>query len=188
TEAAAVAALVAILIAFATRAMDFRGFLDALLETTWTTGMLFVIVIGAFFFSYFIALTQLPNEITTFFKSLNVPPFVIILMMVAFYIGLGFFLDAISMILITVPVFLPLAEGIGYDGIWFGILVLVSVEIGMITPPVGLNIFVIKGQMPEIELGQIYRGVIPFLFAHLALIFLLMVLPSIATWLPAVLY
>lgn len=188
TEAAAIAALAAILIAFATRAMDMAGFRDALLETVWTTGMLFVIVVGAFFFSYFIALTQLPNAITEFFKELNVPAFVIILLMVAFYVGLGFFLDAISMILITVPVFLPLAESVGYDGIWFGILVLVSVEIGMITPPVGLNIFVIKGQMPDIALGDVYKGIVPFLFAHFALIALLLLTPFIATWLPGKLY
>lgn len=188
TEAAAVAALVAIIIAMTSGALDFRGLLESLLETVWTTAMLFVIVVGAFYFSYFIALTQLPNAITEYFKALNVAPFVIILLMVAFYVALGFFLDAISMILITVPVFLPLAEGIGYDGIWFGILVLVSVEIGMITPPVGLNIFVIKGQMPDIALGDIYRGVVPFLLAHFGLIALLMTLPFIATWLPTVLY
>lgn len=188
TEAAAVSAFVAIVIAFATRTIDSRGMLEALLETVWTTGMLFFIVIGAFLFSYFMALTQLPNAITGWVSSLGTAPWIVILMMVAFYIVLGFFLDAISMILITVPVFLPLAESVGFDGIWFGIMVLVAVEVGMITPPVGLNIFVIRAQMPDIALVDVYRGIVPFLFAHFGLIALLLLVPGIALWFPGVLY
>ena len=134
------------------------------------------------------ALTQLPNSVTAWCSSLGVAPWVVILMMVAFYIVLGCFLDAISMILITVPVFLQLATGLGYDGIRFGILVLVAVEVGMITPPVGLNIFVIRGHMPDIAFADVYRGVVPFLAAHFALIALLMLVPALALWLPGVLY
>ena len=188
TEAAAVAAFAAIVIAFVTRSMDWRSLLEAVLETVWTTGLLFIIVIGAFLFSYFMALTQLPNSVTAWVQQLGVAPWVVILMMVVFYVVLGCFLDAISMILITVPVFLPLAAGLGYDGIWFGIVVLVAVEVGMITPPVGLNIFVIRGQMPDIALADVYRGVVPFLAAHFVLIALLMVIPALALWLPSVLY
>jgi tripartite ATP-independent transporter DctM subunit len=188
TEAAAVAAFAAIVIAFATRRMNGRSFFEALLESIWTTGVLFIIVIGAFLFSYFMALTQLPNAVTEWVQALGVGPWVVILMMVVFYIVLGCFLDAISMILITVPVFLPIALALGYDGIWFGILVLVAVEVGMITPPVGLNIFVIRAQMPDIALGDVFRGIVPFLAAHFALIALLMLLPGLALWLPGVLY
>jgi len=188
TEAAAVAAFAAIVIAFATRSMNGRSFFEALLESIWTTGVLFIIVIGAFLFSYFMALTQLPNAVTEWVQALGVGPWVVILMMVVFYIVLGCFLDAISMILITVPVFLPIALALGYDGIWFGILVLVAVEVGMITPPVGLNIFVIRAQMPDIALGDVFRGIVPFLAAHFALIALLMLLPGLALWLPGVLY
>jgi tripartite ATP-independent transporter DctM subunit len=188
TEAAAVAAFAAIVIALATRTIGRRALLDAILETVWTTGLLFIIVIGAFLFSYFMALTQLPNTVTAWVQQLGVAPWVVILMMVVFYVVLGCFLDAISMILITVPVFLPLAAAIGYDGIWFGIVVLIAVEIGMITPPVGLNIFVIRGQMPDIALADIYRGIVPFLWAHFALIALLMLFPALALWLPNVLY
>jgi C4-dicarboxylate transporter DctM subunit len=188
TEAAAVAAFAAIVIAFVTRSISWRSLLEAVLETVWTTGLLFIIVIGAFLFSYFMALTQLPNTVTAWVQQLGIAPWGVMLMMVAFYVVLGCFLDAISMILITVPVFLPLAIGLGYDGIWFGILVLVAVEIGMITPPVGLNIFVIRGQMPDIALGDIYRGIVPFLAAHFVLIALLMLIPALALWLPGVLY
>ena len=188
TEAAAVAAFAAIVIALTTRTITLRHLLEAVLETVWTTGLLFIIVIGAFLFSYFMALTQLPNTVTAWVQQLGVAPWMVMLMMVAFYVVLGCFLDAISMILITVPVFLPLATALGYDGIWFGILVLVAVEIGMITPPVGLNIFVIRGQMPDIALADIYRGIVPFLWAHFALIALLMLIPGLALWLPSVLY
>ena len=188
TEAAAVAAFAAIVIAFATRAMTGRTLSEALLESIWTTGILFIIVIGAFLFSYFMALTQLPNAVTEWVQALGVAPWVVILMMVVFYIVLGCFLDAISMILITVPVFLPIALALGYDGIWFGIVVLVAVEVGMITPPVGLNIFVIRAQMPDIALGDVFRGIVPFLAAHFTLIALLMLLPALALWLPGVLY
>ncbi len=92
------------------------------------------------------------------------------------------------MILITVPVFLPLANAVGYDGIWFGILVLVAVEVGMITPPVGLNIFVIRAQMPDIALKDVYWGIVPFLSTHFVLIAILLLLPGIALWLPGVFY
>jgi C4-dicarboxylate transporter DctM subunit len=188
TEAAAVAAFTAIVISFATRTMNWRSLIDALLETVWTTGTLFMIIVGAFLFSYFIVLTQLPNAITSWVQSLSVAPWMVIVIIVVFYIALGCFLDAISMILITVPVFLPLAQGVGYDGIWFGILVLVAVEVGMITPPVGLNIFVVRAQLPDIALGNVYRGIVPFLSAHFALIALLLLLPGLALWLPSLLY
>jgi C4-dicarboxylate transporter, DctM subunit len=188
TEAAAVAAFIAILIGFLTRTLSWSDFVESVVETVWTTGTLFFIIIGAFLFSYFMALTQLPNAITDWVGSLGTAPWVVILMMVAFYVVLGFFLDAISMILITVPVFLPLANSVGYDGIWFGILVLVAVEVGMITPPVGLNIFVIRAQMPDIALKNVYWGIVPFLSAHFALIALLLLIPGIALWLPSVIY
>ncbi|MEJ2119660.1 MAG: TRAP transporter large permease [Alphaproteobacteria bacterium] len=187
-EAAGIAALAAIIISFATGAMKWRGLGDALLETIWTTGMLFFIVIGAFIFSYFMVLTRLPNALADWVQGLQMAPWLVILMMVAFYIVLGCFLDAISMILITVPVFLPLAQGLGYDAVWFGILVLVVVEVGMITPPVGLNIFVIRAQLPDVKLTDVYWGIVPFLAAAAGLVVLLMFFHDLALWLPQQLY
>jgi len=188
TEAAAVAAFVAIVIALTTRSMDGRSLVDALLETIWTSTVLFVIVIGAFLFAYFMALTQLPVAIGTGMEHLGAAPWVMMLIIIAFYIVLGFFLDGISMILITVPVFLPLAEAAGYDSVWFGILVLIVVEVGLITPPVGLNIFVIRSQVPDVALGTVYRGILPFLWAHAILVAILLLWPDVALWLPRVLY
>ena len=150
--------------------------------------MLFFIVLGAFLFKEFIVLTQLPQAVTDLFGAGSLHPWLIVLLMLAVYLVLGCFLDSLSMILITVPVFLPLAEGIGYDKVWFGIFVVVVAEAGLITPPVGMNIFVIRAQMPDIDLGDVYRGIVPFLFADTALVFLLVLLPGLALWLPGLLY
>jgi tripartite ATP-independent transporter DctM subunit len=188
TEAAAIAALVAIVISFITRSMDWRGLVDAMLETIWTSTLLFVIVIGAFLFAYFIALTELPAAIRIGMELLRAPPLVMLLMIVAFYIFLGCFLDGISMILITVPIYLPLIQAAGYDSVWFGIVVLIVVEVGLITPPVGLNIFVIRSQVPDVDLGSIYRGILPFLWAHAILLAILLLWPDTALWLPRMLY
>jgi tripartite ATP-independent transporter DctM subunit len=188
TEAAAVAAFAAIVIGFAGRSLTWRSLLDALLETVWTTGQLFFIVIGAFLFAYFIVLTQLPNSIRGAVDALGAAPWVVALLVVAFYLALGCFLDAISMILITIPIFLPLVVSAGYDPIWFGILVLIAVEVGLITPPVGLNIFVVRATITDVRLSDIYRGIIPFLWAHGATIAALMLFPALALWLPQKLY
>jgi C4-dicarboxylate transporter DctM subunit len=188
TEAAAVPALVAILIAFGTRTMTLKVLGEALLETIWTTGMLFFIVIGAFMFAYFMALTRLPNSLADWVQGLQMAPWLVIMMMIVFYLVLGCFLDAISMILITIPVFLPLAQNLGFDPVWFGILVLVVVEVGMITPPVGLNIFVIRAQLPDVKLADVYWGIVPFLAAAAGIVALLMLFPNLALWLPHLLY
>ena len=188
TEAAAVSALVAIAIGVATRTLDWAGFKTSLSETVSTTAMLFFIVLGAFLFKEFIVLTQLPKAVTDLFGAGSLHPWLVVLVMLAVYLVLGCFLDSLSMILITVPVFLPLAEGIGYDKVWFGIFVVVVAEAGLITPPVGMNIFVIRAQMPDIDLGDVYRGIVPFLFADTALVFLLVLLPGLALWLPGLLY
>ncbi len=187
TEAAAVGAFTAILIALATRTMGFRGLVDAALDTVFTTAMLFFVIIGAFIFARFVVLTQVPVQLIEIVNSLGLTPFTVLLIMVAFYVVLGCFLESVSMILITVPVFLPLIHGFDLSPVWFGILVVVVAEVGLITPPVGLNIFVIRSQMPDIPLSTIYRGVTPFLAADGALILLLLLAPQVALWLPAVL-
>ena len=188
TEAAAVSAFVAILIAGATRTITWAGLRESLIETVMTTAMLFFIVLGAFLFKEFIVLTQLPKAVTAFFGAEALHPYLVILIMLVVYVILGCFLDSLSMILITVPVFLPLAETIGFDKVWFGIFVVVVAEIGLITPPVGMNIFVIRAQMPDIALSNVYRGIVPFLFADAALVVLLVLIPSMALWLPKLFY
>jgi tripartite ATP-independent transporter DctM subunit len=188
TEAAAMAAFVAILIAFATGAMGWRDLIDCLLETVYTTAAIFFIVVGAFIFSRFIVLTQFPNELTAWTKAAGLSPFWILMMVMALYVLLGTFLDEVSTILITVPVTLPLINSIGYDGIWFGIFVTVMCTIGLISPPTGMTVFVIQAQHPEIPVMRIYLGTLPFLAADFVLVALLIFMPSLALWLPRVLY
>jgi len=188
TEAAAVGALLAIALGFALRRLTVGNLLDAFTETVRTTAVLFLIVIMAFVYAYFLVLTHLPQSLVELVQGLELSPLAVMLLLVAFYLVLGCFLDSLGMILITVPVFLPLVLGLGYDSIWFGVLVVVVVEIGLITPPVGMNLFVIRAQQPDLAIGTLYRGVLPFLAANGLLVALLLAFPELALWLPRVLY
>jgi C4-dicarboxylate transporter DctM subunit len=188
TEAAALAAFVAIIIAFATGAMGWRGLIECLLETVYTTAAIFFIIVGAFIFSRFIVLTQFPNELVRWVQVTGLSPFWILMAIIGLYFLLGTFLDEVSTILITVPVTLPLVLGIGYDGIWFGIFVTVMCTIGLISPPTGMTVFVIQAQHPDIPVMRIYMGTLPFLAADFVLVAMLILWPRLALWLPSVLY
>jgi tripartite ATP-independent transporter DctM subunit len=188
TEAAAVAAFAAIVIGFGSGAMGWRDLADALMETVYTTAVIFLIVVGAFIFSRFIVLTQFPNELAQWVQQVGLAPVWVLVAMMAMYLLLGTFLDEVSTILITVPVALPLVTGIGFDGIWFGIFVTVMCTIGLITPPTGMTVFVIQAQHPEIPVGRIYLGTLPFLVADFVLVGLLIAMPALVHWLPNILY
>ena len=187
TEAAAVAAFAAIVIAMATRQMSWRGLWHAVLETAYTTAAIFFIVVGAFIFSRFIVLTQVPAEVAAWVRQSGAGPAWVLLGIMAMYLLLGTFLDEVSTILISVPVTLPLVLGLGYDGVWFGIFVTVMCTIGLISPPTGMTVFVIQAQHPDIPIGRIYLGTLPFLVADLVLVGLLVALPGMVSWLPGVL-
>ncbi|HEX6158294.1 MAG TPA: TRAP transporter large permease [Burkholderiales bacterium] len=187
TEAAAVAAFVAILIAMLTGQMDWRGLCHAVLETAYTTAAIFFIVVGAFIFSRFIVLTQVPSELAGWVKQSGAGPAWIVLGVMVLYLVLGTFLDEVSTILISVPVTLPLVVGLGYDGVWFGIFVTVMCTIGLISPPTGMTVFVIQAQHPDIPIARIYLGTLPFLVADLVLVALLVAFPALVWWLPALL-
>jgi tripartite ATP-independent transporter DctM subunit len=187
TEAASVAALAAIVIGFATRTLTLAGLLDAFLETVYSTAMLFFIVIGAFIFARFIVLTRVPNELVRVVGEWGLAPLVIVLAVVLLYFVLGTFLEEVSTILITVPVVFPLMQSLGYDGIWFGVFVTVMCTIGLISPPVGLTVFVIQAQNPDIPAARIYLGTLPFLVVDFILVGLLIAFPALALWLPAAL-
>jgi C4-dicarboxylate transporter DctM subunit len=187
TEAAAVAAFVAILIAFFTRRMNLRGLCEALLETVHTTAALFFVIVGAFIFSRFIVVTQFPVELGRWVQASAAAPASVMLAVIALYLVLGTFLDEVSTILITVPVTLPLVTGIGYDGVWLGVFVTVMCTIGLITPPTGMTVFVIQAQHPDIPVARIYLGTLPFLVADLVLVALLIAFPALALWLPGAL-
>ena len=187
TEAAAIAAFAAAVIGFATRSLTFAGLVEALLDTVYSTAMLFFIIVGAFIVSRFIVLTRLPNELVAWVQAAGLTPLWIVAAVVALYFLLGTFLEEVSTILITVPVILPLMASIGYDAVWFGIFVTVMATIGLISPPVGLTVFVIQAQNPDIPAARIYRGTLPFLVADFVLVALLVAFPALALWLPAAL-
>jgi C4-dicarboxylate transporter, DctM subunit len=187
TEAAAVGAFAAILIAWVTGQMTREILTDSFRETVRTTAMLFIVILGGFMFGYFMVFSKIPASLGGWIQDAGMSVNLVIFCVVIMYIVFGLFLDSVSMMLITVPVFLPIFVTMGLDPIWFGVFIVVVAEIGLITPPVGLNIFVIKSQLPDIPIGQIYIGIIPFLFVDLSLIVILVIFPGLATWLPRVL-
>jgi TRAP-type C4-dicarboxylate transport system permease large subunit len=153
-----------------------------------TAALLFAIIIGATYFANFVVQTQLPQLLAGAAKSLHLPGLAVMMIIIVAYVAIGCFLEGIGMVLITVPVFLPLVVQYGYDPVWFSIIVVIVVELGLIHPPVGMNLFVIQAQVPDIRLGAIYRGILPFLIAPFVLLALLLLFPQLARWLPKVLY
>ncbi len=188
TEAAAVGTFSTIVIATLSGALTLRKLVDAAIESSRTTAMLFFIVLGAIAFSYFIVQTQLANNLAAWVVSLNLPPTAVMIVVVIFYIIAGSFLESLTMVIITVPVFAPLAQGLGYDLVWFGVLLVGLIEVGMIHPPMGMNLFVLQSQLPDAKLGQMYIGSAMFLAANAVLIALLLAFPGLALWLPKMLY
>ena len=186
TEAAAVASFTAVVIGVVTRSLGWRGIWEAGVETVQTSAMLFFIVIGAFVFSRLIVLTQFPVSLVNLVERWELAPWMVILAIVALYLILGTFLEEVSTLLITVPVLLPLIKSIGFDPIWFGVFVTVMSTVGLISPPVGLTVFVVQSQNPEVSLQTIFKGVMPFLYADILLLLALVMYPPLATWLPSV--
>jgi len=188
TEAASVGAFGAILLGFLKGTLDRDGLVNAIKASVLVSCALFMIIAGATLFSKFIVQTRLPDTLLALAQDSNLDAWMVMTLIVAIYIVLGCFLEGLGMILITVPVFLPVVTGFGFDPIWFGVLVAVLVELGLITPPVGMNLFIIRAQVEGLEMRQIYRGILPFLVAPVVLILLMFAMPSLALWLPHVLY
>jgi TRAP-type C4-dicarboxylate transport system permease large subunit len=144
-----------------------------------------LLVASANIFGRFIAITRLPFELGGWIEGLPLPPFVVMSLILLIYLALGFVMDALALILLTVPIFYPtVVETLGYDPIWFGVMIILVAAAGVITPPVGINVYVIKGITPDVPLETIFRGIWPFLYAITALIVLLMIVPEIVTFLP----
>ncbi|MGE0679104.1 TRAP transporter large permease subunit [Pseudolabrys sp.] len=188
TEAAAVGAFGALLLGIVSGGLDWRGVLDSFRAAVTTTCMLFVIVICAVVFSYFVVQAQIPTLLVEAAKGVHLSPIALILILIAFYIVFGCFMDGLGMILITGPVFLPLVVAAGFDPVWFGVVLVVLIELGLIHPPVGMNIFIIQGQLPDVPVFKIYQGIVPFLVAPFLLLAALIAMPSIALWLPNYLF
>jgi tripartite ATP-independent transporter DctM subunit len=188
TEAASVGAAGAIVLGIVGRRLSLASLQHAIENTVGVCGILFMIVFGANLFSFFMVQTQLPNILADGAHALNLPGPAVMTLIIIAYILFGCFLEGIGMVLITVPVFLPVVQQFGYDAVWFGVIVVIVVEVGLIHPPVGLNLFVIQAHAPDIKITSIYRGIVPFLLAPLILIVLMFLFPAIALWLPKFLY
>jgi tripartite ATP-independent transporter DctM subunit len=185
TEGAGIGAFGALCIALARRALTWRTLLDALVESGRTTAMLFVILTGALMFAEFVNYTTMPNDLKTLVTTLNLSPIMVVAAICAIYVILGTAMEELSMILLTVPVFFPLVVHLGFDPIWFGILVVVVVEIGLISPPVGMNLFVLNALLPQVPTQTVFRGVLPFVVADVIRLGILIAFPVISLWLPS---
>ncbi|MCZ4290985.1 TRAP transporter large permease [Hoeflea alexandrii] len=184
TEAAGIGAVGAFLMALLSGNLTWKIFNEALVDTVLTTSMMFILVIGAITFTNFINVAGFPQAINAFLAEYRPSPMTVILALVMVYLVLGCFLESLSMILLTVPVFYPVVAGLGFDLVWFGIFIVILVEISLITPPVGLNIFVLHSAFPDIKLSTIFRGVLPFVAADVVRLALVIFIPGIATLLP----
>jgi tripartite ATP-independent transporter DctM subunit len=183
-EAASVAAVLSLVFAVARGRLSLEALWEGLRESAGATAMIYIIIIGASVFTYYITLARVPEALIGFVGGLQVTPLVIIFTLLVAYLVLGAVFDEISAMLITLPFVLPIIEKLGYDAIWWGILNVVVIELGMIIPPIGIIVFVLHGLAPKISLGTIYRGVTPFIIADLVLLALLTVFPEISLWLP----
>jgi len=190
TEAAAFGAFGAFLIVLLMEKKSRSRVLgETLLETARTTSMIFVIIIGAIIFSRFLAVSRVPTNLVEWIERIPTSPMVILSGFLILYIFLGMFLDAFGMLAITLPVIFPVIERLGFDPIWYGIIMVKVVEVGLITPPLGINVYVVKGAAGElVALGDIFRGIVPFLVMDLITLVILVAFPQIALYLPNRMY
>jgi len=184
TEAAGVGAFGAFLIALLKRRLSYKNLMQALLDSGKTTAMLFLIIIGAELFSKFLGATMLPMLLADYVGDLPLNKNVILIFIIFTYLLLGCVMDCIAIMILTTPIIFPVIIALGFDPIWYGVIMVVVLEIGLITPPVGLNVFVIRGVSGEIELGTIFMGILPFLGACVVAIVLLVLFPGIALYIP----
>lgn len=183
TEAAGIGAAGAVAFAVARRGFDAAFLREVLVESTVTTAMMFAILIGALIFANFVNMTAMPSELTAFAERFQSSPLLVIVAILAVYVVLGCVLESLSMILLTVPLFYPLVQHLGYDLVWFGILVVVITEISLITPPVGLNVFVLRGVLPDVPTRTVFRGVLPFILADVVRLSILVAFPGVTLYL-----
>ncbi|WP_421980756.1 TRAP transporter large permease [Roseibium sp.] len=184
TEAAGMGAMGAFLIAIARRRLSLSDTFDALRETAMTTAGLFAVLIGAWIFSNFVNVAGLPAALSNLVTAYDLPPWVVMCIILLIYIALGCVFESLSMLLLTVPIFFPIVTGLGYDPIWFGIIVVVVTEISLITPPVGLNVFVLRAVVRDVPTATIFRGVTPFWMVDIIRLLLLLSLPALVLFLP----
>ncbi|MPZ38995.1 MAG: TRAP transporter large permease subunit [Rhizobiales bacterium] len=183
-EAAAVGAALALAYAALRRKLGGTVLSTTLLDTVKTTAFVFLILIGALVFGPFLALSGLPTKLADALVALELPRIVILLVLCLIYIALGMFLEGFSILVLTLPIVIPIIKALQYDTIWFGVLMVILLEMGLISPPVGINVFVVKGLVPDVSMGQIFVGILPFWIAMLVCVAILIAFPDIALIIP----
>lgn len=185
TEAAGVAALLTIVLAFGVGGLTLQGFKDALMATMRTMGYLGLLLSAGVLFGFVLTYYRVPQQFTELFLAWELGPYMVLAIVIVFYIVLGMFLEPVSMTFITLPTIFPLMQAAGFDMVWFGIVYTITMEIAVLTPPVGLNLYVIQGiSRGTIAIGEVIHGCLPFIASMVVLIALLIALPETATWLP----
>lgn len=180
TEAAAIGAFVTLLVALA-RGMRWAGFVHAVTQAVVTSGLIFFMLMGTEVFGYFLSVSRLPFTVAQVVSDMGLSPMMILFCVLLFYLVLGCFMDSIAMMLLTVPVVFPLVQQAGFDPVWFGVVTVLTVELGLITPPVGMNVYVINATAGHVPLGSIFRGVMPFVCSDVIRLGLLIAFPVLAT-------
>jgi len=184
TEAAAVGALCTFVIALIRGKLNKAALARVFLSMLGTTGMVFLILIGAIFFGYFLAASRLTIAMADLVVALPLPPLIILLTILFLFLILGCVMDPFAMLMIVVPILVPIIKNMGYDPIWFGVLTVIMMELGMITPPVGMNVFIMKGVAGDVSMHVIFKGLFPFVLAMCVCVALIVIFPQIALFLP----
>lgn len=184
TEAGAVGAFGTLILAVARRNLSWKGFVTSLFETTRISCMILVIVAGATIFGHFLAVSRIPFDIANWISTLQLPNYVVMLFIIFIYLIGGCFIDSLALIMLTVPIFYPVIISLGYDPIWFGVIIVLVTQIGVITPPMGINVYVVSGVARDVPLETIFKGVMPLLIALIIGTLLLIPFPQIALFLP----
>ncbi|MFN5453607.1 TRAP transporter large permease subunit, partial [Bradyrhizobium sp.] len=174
----------AFLIGLFTGRLDKDKILASLLQATRTAAAVFTVLIGALIFGYFLTVTQTPQKVTEFLTGLGLGPYGVLALIMVMYLVLGCLMDAMAMIILTVPIIFPVISHLGFDPIWFGVIIVMTVELGLIHPPVGMNVFVIKSVVKDVSFSTIFKGVLPFVATDLIRLVILIAFPLLATWLP----
>jgi tripartite ATP-independent transporter DctM subunit len=187
SEAGAVGAFGAIVISLFGRRLTWKGFCEGGIELMKTTGTIYTVLIGAMIITPFMAMSTIPNRLSEYVAGLPLPPLAIVGVILLVYIVLGCLMDTPAMTALTIPIFFPVIVSLGFNPIWFGILVTRMMEIGMITPPVGINVYVIAGVVKDVPMQTIFKGIIPFFIADICHVLLIFFFPLFALWLPSLL-
>jgi C4-dicarboxylate transporter DctM subunit len=185
TEAGAVGAFGGLVIPLVRRQLSWQGFILALYSSTRTTCMILMIVAGATVFGHFLAVTTIPTALSSWVVELPIPSWAIMIVIMFFFLIGGCFMDALGMIMLTIPIFYPVAIALGYDPIWFGVVIVLVTELGVITPPVGINVYVVSGIARNVPLEIIFKGTVPFVLALLTYVIIMVFFPQIALFLPS---